>query len=114
MLTGATTGSGSGSASGLTFNQGVTTVTYTRSDDATQSCSFMVTVEDREKPVVACPGSVLSLCFNSEDVYTIPPMKTTDNCGLRSFFYELEKGLYFITLFHKASNRVISDKLIKH
>jgi hypothetical protein len=27
---------------------------------------------------------------------------------------QLEKGLYFITLFHKASNRVISDKLIKH
>jgi hypothetical protein len=27
---------------------------------------------------------------------------------------QLEKGLYFITLVHKASNRVISDKLIKH
>ena len=26
----------------------------------------------------------------------------------------LEKGMYFITLFQKESNRLISDKLIKH
>ena len=26
----------------------------------------------------------------------------------------LEKGLYFITLYHKESNRMISDKLVKH
>lgn len=43
-LSGATTGNGSGSASGRTFNEGETTVTYTMIDDVTKSCSFKVTV----------------------------------------------------------------------
>lgn len=43
---GATSGGGTGQASGQTFNQGVTTVTYTVSDGANpnSSCSFTVTV----------------------------------------------------------------------
>lgn len=43
-LSGATTGSGLGSASGLTFKKGITTVTYKFTDDATKTCSFTVTV----------------------------------------------------------------------
>lgn len=45
-LSGATTGSGSGPASGLSFNGGVTTVTYTATDATGQSatCTFRVTV----------------------------------------------------------------------
>lgn len=44
-LSGATTGSGNGSASGTTFNKGITLVTYTSSDGAL-SCSFNVIVAD--------------------------------------------------------------------
>ena len=51
-LTGATTGTGSGSVSGKSFNKGVTTVTYTLSNDATKSCSFTVTVQDKQLPVI--------------------------------------------------------------
>jgi uncharacterized repeat protein (TIGR03803 family) len=43
-LTGATTGNGSGTASGLTFNVGTTVVTYTTTDDPFKMCSFTVTV----------------------------------------------------------------------
>ena len=51
-LSGATTGIGTGSVSGMVFNEGVTTVTYTLSNDATKSCSFTVTVQDKQLPVI--------------------------------------------------------------
>ncbi|MDX2136445.1 MAG: T9SS type A sorting domain-containing protein [Saprospiraceae bacterium] len=46
VLTGVTTGSGNGQASGETFDEGITTVTYTATDGAnnTSTCSFNVTV----------------------------------------------------------------------
>ncbi|MCB9329947.1 MAG: choice-of-anchor D domain-containing protein [Lewinellaceae bacterium] len=46
-LSGATTGSGSGQASGLSFNAGITTVTYTATDGASlqSNCMFTVTVQ---------------------------------------------------------------------
>ncbi|MBP9795636.1 MAG: right-handed parallel beta-helix repeat-containing protein, partial [Chitinophagales bacterium] len=45
-ITGATTGAGSTDASGSTFNEGISTVTYTVTDEAgnTGTCSFTVTV----------------------------------------------------------------------
>lgn len=43
-LTGATTGNGTGTASGLQFNVGTTTVTYISTDDPSKTCSFTVTV----------------------------------------------------------------------
>jgi hypothetical protein len=57
-MTGATTGTGSGSVSGFSFNQGITTVTYTVTDPSlnTASCSFTVTIVDNESPTVACPA----------------------------------------------------------
>ncbi len=51
-LSGATTGAGDGSVSGKLFNTGATTVTYTLSTDATKSCSFKVTVQDNQLPVI--------------------------------------------------------------
>lgn len=47
-ITGATTGTGSGSVSGTLFNEGISTVTYTTLDFAgnTASCSFNVDVTD--------------------------------------------------------------------
>ncbi|MCO6492278.1 MAG: HYR domain-containing protein, partial [Phaeodactylibacter sp.] len=57
-LSGATTGSGTGDASGTTFNAGTTTVTYTYTDGSGNSatCSFEVIVEDDEAPALDCSG----------------------------------------------------------
>ena len=83
-LTGATTGTGSGSVSGKSFNKGVTTVTYTLSNDATKSCSFTVTVQDKQLPVInnlsVSQTTLWPPDHKLKDVtvnYT-----TTDNCGI--------------------------------
>ncbi|MFN5032397.1 MAG: beta strand repeat-containing protein, partial [Flavobacteriia bacterium] len=54
-LTGATTGSGT-SLSGIAFNYGVTTVTWTATDNSalTTTCSFTVTVNDNQVPIITC------------------------------------------------------------
>jgi hypothetical protein len=57
-LTGATTGSGNGNASGLSFNTGVTTVTYTLTNEPTAFSSFTVTVVDNETPTISCPSNL--------------------------------------------------------
>lgn len=48
---------GAGSVSGKTFSKGVTTVTYTLAEGA-QSCSFTVTVNDKQAPSIVCPSNV--------------------------------------------------------
>ncbi|MEO6731867.1 MAG: T9SS type A sorting domain-containing protein [Ferruginibacter sp.] len=53
MLSGATTVLGQSTASGQTFNKGITQVTYTTTTDATKACTFLVTVEDKEAPVIS-------------------------------------------------------------
>lgn len=62
-LSGATTGSGSGDASGTVFNPGTTLVTYTASDASANStsCSFNVTVNT--PPTVAVSSSSSLLCL---------------------------------------------------
>ncbi len=83
-LTGATTGTGNGSASGMLFNKGVTTVTYTLSSDATKSCSFTVTVQDKRLPVIehlrASPSILWPPDHKLKDV-TIN-YSVYDNCGV--------------------------------
>src|SRR5690606_39829861 len=53
VLSGANTGSGT-SLDGVVFNLGVTTVTWTATDGSsnTDVCSYDVTVEDNEDPVI--------------------------------------------------------------
>ena len=96
-FTGATTGSGSGTGSGSTFNLGVTTVTITAhnicSPDAT--CSFTITVNDDEAPVVTCP--VTGNADRNADAgvcsYTVQGTEfdatATDNCTLSTLTYTL-------------------------
>jgi uncharacterized delta-60 repeat protein len=87
-LTGATTANGTGSASGLSFLSGVTTVTYSLVDHPSTSCSFTVTVLDIEPPAVVYPIYV-KLCYNVSENYTLPLLQTTDNCGIRSINYAI-------------------------
>lgn len=84
-LSGATTATGSGDASGESFNVGVTTVTYTVIDDAgnVSNCDFDITVEDVEAPAVDCPADVTVDVISTNDCFAVVNyggVQTTDNC----------------------------------
>lgn len=56
----ATTGSGTGTGTGSSFNKGTTTVTVTITTSCgTVSCSFDITVDDKEAPTITCPADVV-------------------------------------------------------
>ncbi|MEO6131395.1 MAG: HYR domain-containing protein, partial [Saprospiraceae bacterium] len=65
-ITGATTASGLNNVSGLTFNQGVSTVTYTAIDACgnTTTCSFTVTVQCETVPSLVHCGQAVITCFS--------------------------------------------------
>lgn len=86
VLSGATTGNGSGDASGKLFNKGVTTVTLTAQNVCgSKDSSFTVTVEDAELPVfTACPTNQTAFSATNDcgnDVTTAAPAYS-DNCTL--------------------------------
>jgi gliding motility-associated-like protein len=84
ILSGATTASGLGIPTNVSFNVGLTTLTYEVVDESgnTGTCSVDVTVLDGEGPVVSCPADVvvstaMDTCgavLNNLDV------TATDNC----------------------------------
>ncbi len=91
-LSGATTTASpvAGSASGATFNKGITTVTYTIKDGAnnTGTCSFTVTVNDTQGPTFTNTLQADMTLNSSSDgtgncgaVFTYAPYTATDNCG---------------------------------
>ncbi len=51
-MSGANTLSGTGTATGITFNKGETAVTYQLLNEPLKTCSFVVKVEDKEAPVI--------------------------------------------------------------
>lgn len=82
-LSGVTSGSGNNDASGIDFNVGQTTVTYSASDAAgnTSTCSFTVTVTDSQIPTITCPSNInvnqdVGVCGS---VQTYSPT-VSDNC----------------------------------
>ncbi|MDQ3845439.1 MAG: T9SS type A sorting domain-containing protein, partial [Bacteroidota bacterium] len=85
-LSGATTGTGRGSASGRTFNKGVTTVTYALDEDPAKTCSFTVTVSDTEPPKISGlsvnPTILWPADHKMKDV--VVSYTSTDNCGVAS------------------------------
>ncbi|WP_339611023.1 M36 family metallopeptidase, partial [uncultured Planktosalinus sp.] len=96
-LTGATTGTGN-TLNGVTFNLGVTTVTWTVTDPGnnTDMCSYTVTVEDNEAPEVTCitaatvetDAGVCNYTHNG----TGWDATATDNCSLSTLTYVLSGG----------------------
>jgi len=93
-LEGVTTGSGISDASGTTFNLGETIVEYTAVDGSgnSASCSFTVTVNDNENPIISCPADVTvnSVDENcSVEVNEIAPISISDNCESTTVSYTL-------------------------
>jgi len=77
------------------LNKGVNTLTYTIYDRSSNSasCSFVITVEDVESPIIECkqnglvqahPSGVLPLIVTPEDVIN----SATDNCELGDYQYQ--------------------------
>ncbi|MDQ3550753.1 MAG: choice-of-anchor J domain-containing protein, partial [Bacteroidota bacterium] len=73
--------------SGTFFSMGTHTVTLTSSygDIAT----FIITVEDSEKPVISLCPTVPVQCYNSNNNYTIPVLIASDNCGIESLDFTI-------------------------
>ncbi len=90
-LTGATSGSGTNDASGTTFNEGVTLVTYTATDDSgnTASCDFNVTVVEQnpgntltiyaENDTLNCDAQFVTIDFNVENFTNIGSLQFSVN-----------------------------------
>lgn len=79
-----------GGTSGSQFSKGMTTVSFSATDTTgnTSSCSFTVTVEDNEDPVIAsCPSniSVTAQPSNCSPSVNWTPPTASDNCGISSF-----------------------------
>lgn len=72
-LTGATIGTGTGTASGKTFNGGVTTVTYALNNSPATNCSFTVTVNTDVIPVINLNASATDICPGQQVVFTTIP-----------------------------------------
>ncbi|MEO6719634.1 MAG: T9SS type A sorting domain-containing protein [Ferruginibacter sp.] len=83
-LTGATTGNGTCSASGRSFNKGVTTVTYSIGRESNVSCSFTVTVLDKQLPAIRDLKTNISTLWppdhKMKDI--IVNYSVSDNCGI--------------------------------
>ena len=73
-LTGATTGNGAGTASGKSFNVGVTTVTYALTDALATSCSFNVTVNSGTTASVTINTTRTSICSGQQVPFTATPV----------------------------------------
>jgi len=76
-----------GLSSGSDFPIGVSTIEYTATDASgnTEVCSFTITVEDQEPPVLSCPADVtveivLPTLFTVPDYFNLGDVTASDNC----------------------------------
>lgn len=87
LLNNGMTINGNGSASGATFQTGMTTVTYNATGlGTTDECSFVVTVDDIAPVFDDCPMDIIAYadpgdCGNRVN-WTVPAV--SDNCGIAS------------------------------
>jgi hypothetical protein len=84
-------------ASGTAFAKGTTTVQCIATDSvgATDSCSFTVTVNDTENPVISCPANIVTGNDPGECSAIINPgtATATDNCRVDSIVGTRNDGL---------------------
>ena len=98
QLTGVTSGTGT-DLDGVTFNPGTTTVTWTATDNYsnTDQCSFDVEVTDNEDPTFTVPGPLAIECDDNKDnlVLTGDVTDEADNCatGIEATYLDNLTGL---------------------
>lgn len=80
--------SGTGSVSGFTFAQGISSVTYSLPDYPAQTCTFIVEVKDTLPPIVVCPPAQV-FCYSPSNSYVLPAMAATDNCGIAGITFSI-------------------------
>ncbi len=82
-LSGATTGTGSNTLSGIIFGKGTTQVSWTVSDGLKQStCTFNVIVNDNEAPqIISIPADITVSCAGLVPVANDGDVIATDNCS---------------------------------
>ncbi|OWY22348.1 HYR domain-containing protein [Sphingobacteriales bacterium UPWRP_1] len=87
-----------GNASGF-YNPGTTTVTFTATDvnGNSSSCSFAVTVNDTQPPVVACPANIAVNNTACTQVVNWAVPAATDNCAVASLVAGITPGSVFST-----------------
>lgn len=79
--------------------KGVTTVTCATEDDKGNfaNCTYNITVEDQEPPVISCPGAITSsvaACAGGISVQ-FPDPTVTDNCPMVTWTYSHQSGDFF-------------------
>jgi gliding motility-associated-like protein len=79
--------------SGDIFNVGTTIVTYTFTDNSgnTTTCSFNVTVNDTQAPVISCPANISQTAAIGQTTasITVPDPVTSDNCSVSSITWTM-------------------------
>ncbi|MBK9255456.1 MAG: HYR domain-containing protein [Saprospiraceae bacterium] len=97
VLSGVTMGMGVTTLDGIVLNKGVTTVTWTATDNCgnESSCQFNVTINDNEAPVITyCPPAVMVSNPDDRDPYATGMATASDNCsGVVVSFTEDRTGL---------------------
>lgn len=99
-----------GLASGSNFPLGTTTVTYSGEDGTGNigTCSFEVTVEDNEAPVITCPSNITTSndagTCDAVVTYSLPTV--TDNCN-GSIVPSLSSGLTSGSAFPFGTSTVV-------
>jgi large repetitive protein len=82
LLSGATTGSGTGHVPvNQLFNKGITTVQYSRTGTYAAQCTFTITVIDNELPLLSCPTDIAQNTDLNQCTAVINyDVSATDNC----------------------------------
>ncbi len=85
-VTGVTQATGQGDVSAVTFNPGVSNVSYSVKETASGqewSCGFRVTVVDEESPVLTCPATITRATDPGQCTATVNLFapQFADNCG---------------------------------
>lgn len=77
---------GEGGVAGKQFQLGTTKVTYSYTDITTQTCSFNITVSDKDPPVAKCKDVTVELDASGNGTLTAAQVDngSTDGCGIQS------------------------------